>query len=401
MKTFGTFSCLNASIEKCEVCWIGQSRFWKDRPASCKLTSIVISSIKILGVHFSYNKEIADDKNFSDLLNCMRSVLNTWHQRYLTLGGKIQVFKSLLASKLGYTTMKTVPKHVLDSMQALHRDFIWNSKKPKIKHSTLRGNYSDGGLKDIDLTSKLESLKFSWIKRLRDTTDFHPWKVLANLILKSVGGSSIFHSNLSLSKLTKQRIEQLPLFYVDAIDLFIHFAKVEDLSSNDIMSQHLWDNAFTLRQNSPIYDPYLSSREIKTLKDVIDSEGNNRKWEYMSDKYQLKPVDFLSWYGLLNSIPKQWKKKLQIEPAVDNTFDEDRCPLSVNDKVIDVSRLTSRQIYGDLVYSKYRAPSAQQYFISKFGRNDIEWSQIYLISHSTSIDMKTRIFQFKILNNIL
>ena len=121
----------------------------------------------------------------------------------------------------------------------------------------------------------------------------------------------------------------------------------------------------------------------------------------MSDKYQLKPVDFLSWYGLLNSIPKQWKKKLQIEPAIGNTFDEDRCPLSVNDKVIDISSLTSRQIYGDFVYSKYRAPSAQQYFISKFGGNDIEWSQIYLIPHSRSIDMKTRIFQFKILNNIL
>ena len=125
MKTFGTFSSLNASIEKREVCWIGQSRFQKDRPANCKLTSLVTSSIKILDVHFSYNKEIADDKNFSDLLNGMRSVLNTWHQLYLTLGGKIQVFKSLIASKLVcIATMKTVLKHVLDSLQALHRDFI-------------------------------------------------------------------------------------------------------------------------------------------------------------------------------------------------------------------------------------------------------------------------------------
>ena len=123
-------------------------------------------------------------------------------------------------------------------------------QEAKIKHSTLIGYYSAGGLKDIDLTSKLESLKFSWIKRLRDTTDFHPWKVLADLILKPVGRSSMFHSSLSLSKLTKQRIEQLPLFYVDAINLFIQFAKVEDLSSNDIMSQHLWDNACILRQNS-------------------------------------------------------------------------------------------------------------------------------------------------------
>ena len=84
-----------------------------------------------------------------------------------------------------------------------------------------------------------------------------------------------------------------------------------------------------LRQNSPIYDPYLSSKGIKTLKDVTDGNCNNRKWEYMSDKYQLKAVDFLSWYRLLNSIPKHWKKKLQVEPAVVNTLDEDRCLLSV------------------------------------------------------------------------
>ena len=53
------------------------------------------------------------------------------------------------------------------------------------------------------------------------------------------------------------------------------------------MSQHLWDNACILKQNSPIYDPYLSSKGIKTLKDAINGKGNNRKWEYMSDKYQL------------------------------------------------------------------------------------------------------------------
>ena len=58
-------------------------------------------------------------------------------------------------------------------------------------------------------------------------------------------------------------------------------------------------------------DPYLSAKGIKTFKNVIDGEGNNRKREYMSDKYQLKPVDILSWDGLLNSTPKQWKKKLQ------------------------------------------------------------------------------------------
>ena len=63
----------------------------------------------------------------------MKTVLNIWRQRYLTLGGKIQVFKSLVASKPVYiASMKSVPSYVVDSMEALHKDFIWNGKKPKL-----------------------------------------------------------------------------------------------------------------------------------------------------------------------------------------------------------------------------------------------------------------------------
>ena len=47
------------------------------------------------------------------------------------------------------------------------------------------------------------------------------------------------------------------------------------------------------------------------------------------------------------------------------------------------------------------AQIAQQYLTNKFGRNDIEWSQMCLFSHRTSIDTKAKIFQYKILNNIL
>ena len=56
------------------------------------------------------------------------------------------------------------------------------------------------------------------------------------------------------------------------------------------------------------------------------------------------------------------EKKLKIEPAVVNTLDEDRCPLLVKDKVIDISSLTPRQIYDDLVYSKYRPPKCSTVF---------------------------------------
>ena len=90
MRKFGEFSSLHASVEKCEACWIGHSKCRTDKPVNCKVTPLIRSSIKILGVHYSYNREVAEDKNFSEPTKSMKTVLNIWRQRYLTLGGKIQ-----------------------------------------------------------------------------------------------------------------------------------------------------------------------------------------------------------------------------------------------------------------------------------------------------------------------
>ena len=44
--------------------------------------------------------------------------------------------------------------------------FIWNGKKPKIKHTTLINEYQDGGLKDVDIEAKIRSLQLGWVRRL-------------------------------------------------------------------------------------------------------------------------------------------------------------------------------------------------------------------------------------------
>ena len=99
MRKFDEFSLLHANVEKCEACWTGRSKCRTDKPVNCKVTSLIRSSIKILGAHNSYNREVAEDKNFSELTKGMKTVLNIWRQWYLTLGGKIQAFKPLIASK--------------------------------------------------------------------------------------------------------------------------------------------------------------------------------------------------------------------------------------------------------------------------------------------------------------
>ena len=79
-------------------------------------------------------------------------------------------------------------------------------------------DYINGGLKDIDINCKLLSLEFSWIARLLDKSNFHPWKVIANEILRPVGGCGIFHTNLSLSSETRKELQNLPSHYKDIIN---------------------------------------------------------------------------------------------------------------------------------------------------------------------------------------
>ena len=107
--------------------------------------------------------------NFYAIRTHCRAILNLWKQRFLSLAGKIQFFKSLIASKSAYVaTMKHLPQEILDDLQSMHKDFICDGKRAKIKHCTLIGNCIDGGLKDVDLVSKFTSLKFIWIRKMLD-----------------------------------------------------------------------------------------------------------------------------------------------------------------------------------------------------------------------------------------
>ena len=140
-------------------------------------------------------------------------------------------------------TIIPVPQNFWDTLKALHKDFIWSGKKPNIKHSTLIGDYCEGGLKAVDNDAKLLSLKFLWIKRLKDP-DLHPWKVTANQLLSQVGGDTIFHTNLCPSNNLKQQLNELPLFYKELINLWEKMSESENMNGNDILAQSLWNNKF-------------------------------------------------------------------------------------------------------------------------------------------------------------
>ena len=63
------------------------------------------------------------------------------------------------------------------------------------KHSTVVGRYAEGGYKDVDIQSKLESLNIIWIRKLVDD-NFHAWKSITNAMFLDTGVNPSFTEHL-------------------------------------------------------------------------------------------------------------------------------------------------------------------------------------------------------------
>ena len=60
-----------------------------------KCIDLFSDTIKVNGIHFLYNKEKQNEKNFLESITKIKNVLKVWQMRRLTLEGKIIVFKTL------------------------------------------------------------------------------------------------------------------------------------------------------------------------------------------------------------------------------------------------------------------------------------------------------------------
>ena len=171
---FSFFSGLKPNKSKYEIAGIGPLKGVNVALCGMECVNLEKNTIKILGIHYSYNQALENDQKIIKIEN----VLKLWRSRNLNLEGKITVFKSLALSKIIHLALvKAIPNTTVEELNKIKKNFIWNNSKPKIKNCTLSGSYLDGGLKNVNIKAKIISLQCSWIKRLFDNNS-HNWKII-------------------------------------------------------------------------------------------------------------------------------------------------------------------------------------------------------------------------------
>ena len=250
-----------------------------------KCIDLTKNSVKILFIHFSYNKEIKNEENFIKLIKKIENVLKIWRIRNFTVQGKIKIFKTLAISKVIHLALVTnVPQVIIDQLNKIQKDFIWNRKYPKIKHSTLCNTHENGGLKSVHIPNKLTSLQCSWIKRLYDSTT-HCWKLIpAFLIRKKLGKNFIFHSNLSINP---NKIKEFPTYYQDILIKWgKKFSSLPSLPSS-VASQCLRYNKYIKIDDKTNFSSSLSAKGINFAGQLFQKNQQIKKWDKLKAEFDL------------------------------------------------------------------------------------------------------------------
>ena len=75
----------------------------------------------------------------------------------------------------------------MDEINLLFFNFLWSGKGDKIKRNTIISDYSEGGLRMIDLFSFNKALKSTWVKKYLDSENHGKWKSLFDWQLQQFG----------------------------------------------------------------------------------------------------------------------------------------------------------------------------------------------------------------------
>ena len=87
------FSGLKINKSKWEVARTEVMKGVKVALCGVKCVNLLTNTIKILGIYFSYNKKLENEKNFLDHKTKLQKVINIWKIRNLSLLGKKQSLK--------------------------------------------------------------------------------------------------------------------------------------------------------------------------------------------------------------------------------------------------------------------------------------------------------------------
>lgn len=107
-------------------------------------------NLKYLGILLNLGLENMISDNFDPVLNKIKLLLNGGDKLQISLWGRVQAIKTVIAPRLNYLLSMlplSVPVTIFQTIDEMFSQFIWAGKRTRMKLTRLQAKVECGGLK--------------------------------------------------------------------------------------------------------------------------------------------------------------------------------------------------------------------------------------------------------------
>ena len=397
MQLFQTYQVLQCTpvlmliFDKTHVIWIGKNKYsshtiktkWKLVWGKCQF--------KLLGLNFHVDLDKMIDLNFKDKIKAIENNIKIWKRRYLSPIGKITVIKSLLIPTLThlFISLPNPNGTVMAQLNKLFFDFLWQGPA-KVKKTIITKKYEEGGLKMINLSAFVDSLKLSWVRRLlRDNNS--TWKLLIqnkfNLTKLITCGEN--YSERTVSSISNPFWKDVLISYSKLLKLYVPKNEFDFLSSPLIYNHRLKIGG------APINFHSWHEKGIFYINDIINENGVVYTLIELQEKLKIK-LNFLQHLGLTASIN-------MFKLSIPNLTVGKKLSYPIRTSIISLFFKSSKgcRDFYNVLNKNSDTPTSKSKWENIYNIENETWEEIYSSPFKLPVSTLLQWFQFRINHRLL
>ncbi len=353
--------------------------------------------IPLLGIDITPDISHLLEINYRNVVKKIRSSADLWKRRKLTHYGKIVIIKTFLISQIIYkaSVLPNPPTEIIEDVKKIIMAFLWDNKQPRIKKEVLYNGYENGGLKLPHLDTILKANKITWVKRFMLADNKCMWKVLAQNTFRIQDTGLLFEMNatfVDLQNLLKARVNS---FWIDVLKAWCDYNHKNPIDKYSIQQQVIWYNSFIRVNGKPCFYKKWLEKGVCRIKDLMKNGDLFLSYVEFKNKYDIS-CDYLSYYGLIQAVPKPWKTILRGQNLLKNN----------ENKLVTIcnTKKATKATYTNLIDEVCEFPHSP---VNKWEEElnnyfpIAHWQSLFQNIYITVKSAKLRYFQFQVLHRTL
>lgn len=388
-ESFYRYAGLRLNKEKSEIIWLGKT----ERVGNIENISIQNNPTKALGIWLCKDENLITKHNIESKVLKIKSLLNIWKQRNLTIKGRVTILKSQALPIITFVaSCLHIPDHCIEQIERLFFEFLWPNKKHHVKKKTVIESIENGGIKMPDVSSYIKSLHIMWLKRLLLKTSCSP-TVEYILQTKDIARFLQLKNNVKF-------LGRIPSFYKECLNDWYKLHNQPPLTGCEVLSETIWGNEFILIDSKPVKNHIWRSHGIENIYHLLNGNGYFKTIEHLYQDFNLR-VSVMLYNSIKAAIPQEWLRL--VRENVDCII---HFPLPINlnlnlklgNKTTTLKQCTNKELYDEYISKKSIRPSSYERWETDYYYANFDWNLITVIPYQCARETYLQSLQYQIIN---